>query len=385
MKRCIAVFSGTRAEYGLLRPLLLKLKKKDCTLKIIASGTHLSEAHGHTLEEIRNDGFSPICVDMQLGGDTSLCRSMGLVLEGAGKVFEACPPDLLVVLGDRYETFCAVAAATIKGIPIAHIHGGETTIGAIDEAFRHSITKMSHLHFTSCEPYRQRVMQLGENPERVWNVGALGVENALTLHLPDEEALRRSVGLSPGPYILCTFHPVTLEPGQETAQLQSLLNALDALPSYSIIFTGANADVGGNAINALLRAWASAQEGRVKLVSSLGVVRYLAAAKYAACVVGNSSSGILEVPSLGTPVLDIGNRQLGRIRSQAALSCEASEEAISAGLRMALSQEYRKKAQTALNPYQGENTSSRIVDILLHYPLQGILKKIFYDYAGPVK
>lgn len=384
--RKIAVFTGTRAEYGLLRGVLKALESSACICQLYASGTHLSESH-NTLREILNDGFNPICVDMDVKDNDfhATCTSMGVLLNKLSKLLQLDRPDLLVVLGDRFEAFAAATVATLAAVPIAHLHGGEQTVGLVDEAFRHSITKMSHLHFTSCEPYRQRVIQLGENPERVWNVGALGVENALTLHLPDEEALRRSVGLSPGPYILCTFHPVTLEPGQETAQLQSLLNALDALPSYSIIFTGANADVGGNAINALLRAWASAQEGRVKLVSSLGVVRYLAAAKYAACVAGNSSSGILEVPSLGTPVLDIGNRQLGRIRSQAVLSCEASEEAISAGLRMALSQKYRKKAQTALNPYQGENTSSRIVDILLHYPLQGILKKIFYDYAETVK
>ena len=384
--RTIAVFTATRAEYGLLRPLLLRLREsRQCRLQLIVSGTHLSHAHGYTLTEIRSDGFEPdvmVPLDFSKDSPEHLCGALGAVVAQTGAALARLQPGLLVLLGDRYECLGAATAAAMMQIPVAHLYGGEITRGALDDSFRHAVTKLSHLHFTSCEPYRQRVIQLGEDPDHVWNVGALGVENTLSLPLSDETAVREYLRLEEGrPYFLCTFHPVTLEPGHEEAQWREVQQALETFSNHAVIITGANADPGGGLINRMLAAWSKQQPERVRLFDSLGVLRYLSAAKYAACVVGNSSSGVVEIPSLGTPVVNIGNRQQGRIASTAVLHCPAQKDAVAAMLAQSLMPEYCKRAQTTENPYEKTGTSAAIAHTLLSFSLESILHKEFFDIA----
>lgn len=384
MKRRVAVFTGTRAEYSLLRPVLSGLRSaEDVDLSLIVGGSHFSTEHGNTVEEIINDGFIPdVRVPLsRLGGSSAdICADMGIALHGVGEGLSRLAPDILVVLGDRYETLAAATAATLCGCPLAHIHGGEITEGAVDDAFRHAVTKMSHLHFASCDIYRQRIIQLGEQPDNVFTVGALGVENVLRQPMLSEVEIRRVLGLETGqPYILCTFHPVTLEPGAEREQLLVFLQALDGYPQYTIVFTGANADAGGAEINHALEAWAAKQPGRARLFPSLGNIRYLSAARYAACVAGNSSSGIVEIPSLGTPVLDIGARQKGRVRSAAVLHGEPVFPILRDALATVLSEEHAVRAKQATNPYEKPGTSEAIVSQLRSRSLKGILNKKFYS------
>ncbi len=388
MSRSIVFFTGTRAEYGLLRSLILQLQKTpDVDLSILVSGTHLSTTHGNTIMEIEQDNL-PIAATVDISLDenkhlpapVSICKSMGFAIDKLSETLYNLQPDLLVILGDRYEALCCASAATILTIPIAHLHGGEQTLGAIDEAFRHSITKMSHIHFASCEGHKQRIIQMGEQPERVWNTGALGVENALNMELLSEAKIREHLGInSSQPYFLCTFHPVTLEPGQEEHQWQELQKALDAFPDYAVVITGANADPGGNAVNSLLAKWAQDNPTRIHFFSSLGVLRYLSAAKYAACVVGNSSSGIVEIPSLKTPVVNIGNRQKGRICSNAVIHCQTKASAIELAMQQAISDEHRIIAQTTISPYAGVDVAKNMAQILTNIDLTNIQQKKFYD------
>ncbi|SDF21034.1 UDP-N-acetylglucosamine 2-epimerase [Desulfovibrio legallii] len=383
--RTIAVFTATRAEYGLLRPVLSHLRASACHLHLLVSGTHLSRKHGYTLTEITKDGFVPdVAIPLDLTTDASehLCQEIGRLITAIGEALAQIRPDLFVVLGDRYECLGATLAAAMMHVPTAHLYGGEVTRGAMDDGFRHAITKLSHLHFTSCEPYRRRIIQLGEQPDHVWNVGALGVENALNLPLLDIDATHTALGLPPGAsYILCTFHPVTLEPGQEIDQLTALRKALDLFPHCHIVFTGANADSGGYNINQYIEHYAAAYPERVRFFQSLGTLLYLSAARHALCVAGNSSSGIIEVPSLGVPVVNIGHRQEGRIVSSAVLHCEPREKAIAAALAQTTAPERRALAKNTPNPYEKNGTSDAIAHTLLTFPLKGILKKMFYDMA----
>ncbi len=380
--RRIAIFTATRAEYGLLRPVLFKLRESiSCDIELIVSGTHLSDIHGYTLSEIENDGFTAsatIPLDLSEDSPKHLSAALGIVCSGVGQALTSLTPDILVLLGDRYECLGAAAAATLANTPIAHIHGGDITEGAIDDCLRHAITKMSHLHFPSCEEYRQRIIQMGEQPNTVWNVGALGVENARKLALMDETHLRKSLKLQQNePFFLCTFHPVTLESGNEKNQMAALFKALVRFESHRIIFTGANADPGGTSINSMLREFASHNE-QMDLYPSLGVHLYLSAAKYASCVVGNSSSGIVEIPSLGTPVVNIGNRQKGRVASKAVINCAAHDDEIYKALLKAQSHEHRKIAVSADNPYEGVDTSKSISEIILTHTNHNMLNKKFF-------
>ena len=384
--RKICVFTGSRADYGLLRPLLFRLRNAPgVELQLIVSGTHCTESKGHTIDEIVADGFFiDAVVEMVLDSSTpfATCAGMGIGTSLLAQEVQRLKPDICVVLGDRYEAFCMAAVCTVMCVPICHIHGGESTQGAIDEAFRHAITKMSHLHFTSCEMHRKRVVQLGEQPGRVWNLGALGVENALSISLLDEMAIRSFLQVPQEvPYVVCTFHPVTLEQNSEAEQLHNLLSALEKFERHVVVFTGANADPGGSAIDSILREQSQRYPDRFKLFQSLGLTRYLSAVRYADCVVGNSSSGIIEVPSMGTPVVDIGIRQAGRLSSSAVLHCQPVADAIEESLHQALSPEHRRLAKNAPNPYHGDNTSAAMANILAEYPLDGILVKKFYDYA----
>ncbi|MDM8214595.1 UDP-N-acetylglucosamine 2-epimerase [Desulfovibrio piger] len=383
MKRRILFFTGTRAEYGLLKSVIRRVAERhDACPELLVSGSHLSASFGSTIQEIEKDAPAPLHnVDICLNDDSpkGVCNSMGLALSRYGAALEDLHPDLLVVLGDRYEAFCAVAAAAVQRIPVAHLHGGETTQGAVDEYFRHAMTKMSHLHFASCEFYRQRIIRMGEAPERVWNVGALGVENIRTIPVLPEQDVRAFLGLPAGvPYIVGTYHPVTLHAHAPEDQLSRIFKSLESFPDLHVVFTGANADAGGSHINTLLSQWADSS-ARAHFFLSLGVERYLNAVRYAAGVIGNSSSGILEIPSLGIPVLDIGSRQQGRERSRAVIHCEPEEAELLQALRLLLSSETRERARQEPNPYDQPNTADIIAEKIASYDLQGILIKRFYD------
>jgi GDP/UDP-N,N'-diacetylbacillosamine 2-epimerase (hydrolysing) len=276
------------------------------------------------------------------------------------------------------------AAAQVCRVPLAHIHGGETTEGAIDEAFRHSITKMSHLHFASCEAYRQRIIQLGEAPDRVFNVGALGVENIRRMSLMERSELAESIGFNlEKPYFLATFHPVTLEKDTSEGQFQSLLDVLDAFPEYNVIFTKANADTDGRVINFLIDEYAGKHPERCIAVASLGVFRYLSAIKYATAVIGNSSSGIVEAPYFKTPTVNIGDRQKGRIQAASILNCSPDTNAIRQTIGLALSPAFQESLSGISNPYDRPGTCSTIVGLLENADIHGITKKTFHDVRFP--
>lgn len=338
-KKNIAVLTATRAEYGLLKPLMERIEQdQELELAILVTGMHLSEEFGYTYEEIIEDGFSitakiPILDQKHDAAATS--RAMAVALLEFGKYFQINKPDLLVVLGDRYETVAVCLAAVNMRIPIAHIHGGEITEGAVDDVFRHAITKFSYLHFPSTERYAKRIVQLGESPDRVFTVGSLGVENIKNVRLLTQEELEASVGMDlKGQYAVVTFHPVTLEEGSVEDQFREVLYALDAFQMKYII-TKANADTGGYIINQLIDEYA-AEHDNVLAVTSLGMKRYLSALKYCTMVIGNSSSGILEAPSFGVPTVDIGDRQRGRVAAETVIHCKTKKEEIKEAIYKAL-------------------------------------------------
>ena len=382
--RKICVFTGTRAEFGLLRRVMQGIQDSlDLTLQIVATGMHLSPEFGMTIQEIRDDGFEPDeTVEILLSGDTptAVCKSMGLGLIGYGDALQRLKPDILILLGDRFETFCMAAAAQVCRVPLAHIHGGETTEGAIDEAFRHCITKMSHIHFASCEAYRQRIIQLGESPDRVFNVGALGVENIHKSTLLTRQELAESIGFSLDlPYFLVTFHPVTLEKETADMQFQALLDALKHFSDYNIIFSKTNADTDGRVINGMVDSFVEEHPERCVGFESLGMFRYLSAIKHSEAVVGNSSSGIIEVPSFKIPTVNVGDRQKGRIQATSVLNCLPQESAIRHTVARALSPEFRQSISGISNPYEQPNTCATIVGLLKDFPIGNLNKKTFYD------
>lgn len=381
----ICVITGTRAEYGLLKPLMEKIyNDDDLQLQLVVTGMHLSPEFGLTYKEIEKDGFNiDDKIEILLSSDTpvSISKSMGLAMISFSESFNRLKPDLVVVLGDRYEIFAAVSAAIVAKIPVAHLHGGETTEGAFDEAFRHSITKMSYLHFTSTEKYRKRVIQLGEDPKRVFNVGAIGVENIKNLPLLSKEELEKQIDFFINDKtILVTFHPVTLENQTSAQQFAELLHALDELNDLRIIFTKANSDTDGRVINQMIDDYVAKNKGRAKAFVSLGQLRYLSAMKYVAAVVGNSSSGILEAPSIPVATVNIGDRQKGRIKAESVIDCETKSEEIVKAIRIALSDDFQEKVKTVKSPYGDGNVSDKIIKHIksfLNKPLD--LKKTFYD------
>ena len=382
--RNICIFTGSRAEYGLLRWVMQGIQDTpDLTLQVVATGMHLSPEFGMTIQEIRADGFEPDeTIEILLSSDTptAICKSMGLAMIGYGEAIERLKPDMVVLLGDRFETLCMAAAAQVCRVPLAHIHGGETTEGAIDEAFRHSVTKMSHLHFASCEAYRQRIIQLGEAPDRVFNVGALGVENIRRMALMARSELAEAIGFNLGkPYFLVTFHPVTLEKSTSEGQFQTLLGALDAFPEYNVIFTKANADPDGRVINRLIDEYAEKRPERCFAVISLGVHRYLSAMKYATAVIGNSSSGIVEAPSFKIPTVNIGDRQKGRVRAESVMDCEPAALSIASSIRKAISAEFQEVLKVVKNPYEQADTATRIVEKIMFFRHAELMKKSFYN------
>lgn len=385
MMKKIVVLTSTRAEYGLLAPVIKKLNEyEDVDVKVAVTGMHLSKEHGLTYREIEKDGVKiDKKIEILMAGDTaiSVSKSMGLAMIGFSEYFEDAKPDALLVLGDRYEIMAVCCTAMNFRIPIIHIHGGETTEGAIDEAVRHSITKMSYLHFTSTEEYRKRVIQLGESPDRVFNVGGLGVENALHTKLLTKNELSESLNLDLSlPYSMITYHPVTLEEGDLEKSIKKLFSALDKHNELLHIFTAANSDVGGKVINEMINDYA-ASRNNVVVFKSLGFLRYLSAVKYSEVVIGNSSSGLLEAPSLKIPTVNIGDRQKGRIKADTVIDCADDEKSICDAIKKALSKEFKAVCRVAQNPYEGVDTSKKIAQLTYDNVLNRNvnLKKRFYD------
>ncbi len=381
----ICIVTATRAEYGLLKPVIDKIYKSEMAeLKLVVTGMHLSPEFGLTYKEIEEDGY-PIDhkIEMLLSSDTStgITKSMGIALIGFGDYFSVNRPDIVVILGDRYEMLMVAAAAMIARIPIAHLHGGEKTEGAVDEAIRHSITKMSHLHFTATEEYRRRVIQLGEQPEQVFNVGALGVENARKVCLLGKEELEHQMGFHfSESTIMVTYHPVTLEMLTAREQFADILSVIDSHKEISVIFTKANADTDGRIINQMIDEYVRENSDRCAVYTSLGQRRYLSALQYVDAVLGNSSSGLVEVPSFHIPTINIGDRQRGRVCAESVIHCRNTVREIEEALQTALSEEFRKKLKDMDNPYEKEGTSDKIVEIIGNVLDNGIdMKKTFYD------
>lgn len=384
MTRKFCVITGTRAEYGLLRWVMQGIKDDaELTLQIIATGMHLSPEFGLTYLEIEKDGFQiDRKVEMLTSSDTSvgIAKSMGLGLIGFADALNDLEPDLIVVLGDRFEIFAAVSAALVARIPVAHLHGGETTEGAFDEALRHSITKMSHLHFVAAEEYRQRVIQLGEQPERVSLVGGLGIDNIKRLKLLDRAALEASLDFKLGPKnLLITFHPVTLENQSSDHQMSELLNALDRLGEEThLIFTMPNADNGGRELIGMVESFV-ANHANARAYTSLGQLRFLSCVKLVDGVIGNSSSGLAEAPSLQTGTVNIGDRQRGRLKAQSVIDCAPQSRAIFDAIGKLYSTPFRQSLSSVVNPYGNGGASEKIVQALRSQDLSDILKKSFFN------
>lgn len=380
--RRICVVTGTRADYGLLRWLMQEIKETpSLTLQTAVSNMHLVPEYGLTVDDIRADGFT---IDAEVAclvsGDTTLAmgKSMGLAVIGFTDTFCRLQSDLVVILGDRYEAFSAASAATALNIPIAHIHGGERTEGAVDEAFRHSITKMSHLHFAAAEEYGRRIMQLGEDPQNIYVVGSVGLENFCRLPFPDVEKLSSDIDFDlTSPYLLMTYHPATLDMNE--GALDALLTAVQQC-DLPVLMTKANSDPGGRAVNLKLEKLASERPQRFCLVASLGQVNYLAAMRHCAAVVGNSSSGIIEAPAIDIPVVNIGSRQAGRLRAAAVIDSDESSADISRALKKALDPAFRSSLLTTSPPYGRPSRIARtIADVLESTPLNTLVKKRFRD------
>ncbi len=387
MRKKIVILTATRAEYGLLRPIILGLSEcREFHVKVVVTGAHLSPEFGLTYKEIENDGIEiERKIEILLSSDTpvSISKSMGLAMISFSEYFEESKPDALLVLGDRYETLAVCCSAMNARIPILHLYGGETTEGAVDEAIRHAITKMSYLHFTSTEVYRKRVIQLGESPDRVFAVGSIGIENVLKMCLLDKGELEKSLSFALDvPYAVVTFHPVTLEKGQTEIQFHEILRALDRHKEMKYIFTKANADTSGRMINRMIDEYV-AENPNAAAFESLGTLRYLSTLKYAAMVIGNSSSGLLEVPSFKIPTVNIGDRQKGRLQAESVIDCQPTEEDVCRAMALAVSEEFQKGLSNATNPYGDGNTSRKIVEILKENLLNKEinLKKKFYDIS----
>ena len=381
--RKICFVTGTRAEYGLLSRLMRLVKEdKNLRLQVIATNMHLMPEYGETYKEIEKDGFTiDKKVYMHKPSDDAhgIISSMAEEMQGMNDALSELKPDILVLLGDRYEILVAAQVALIHRVPIAHIHGGEVTEGAFDDAIRHSVTKMASLHFTSCEEYRHRVIQMGEHPSRVFNVGSLGVENIKAVPLMGKEELETSLDFKiEGQTILVTYHPVTL--GSNSAKdIHEFLDALEEFKDLKVIFTMPNSDTGRDAIALAIENYVQKHQGQAKAFTSLGLKRYLSTLQYVKAVVGNSSSGIIEVPSFGIPTLNIGDRQKGRLASKSVVNSGTSKEEVIVGLKYSLSEEMQKAAKNYENPYAKPNTAQLIFQELKVVELTGLNLKTFYD------
>ena len=380
--RKICVVTGSRAEYGIMRSLMKAIKDdSELILQIIATNQHLSKLQGETYHEIERDGFT-IDYKVYMADDdapdnaNTTAKSISRGVSGFADAFDVLQPNLLLILGDRYEMLAVASTALIYKIPIAHLHGGEITEGAFDDAIRHAITKMSHLHFTSTEVYRQRVIQLGEQPDRVFNVGALGVENVMKTDFMTKKELEQNLNFQlTDKCFLCTYHPVTLSNISSETQVLNLLQALDDYRDYHIIFTYSNSDTNSQIIIKRIQEYVDKNLGRCMFIPSLGQRRYFSALKYVNAVLGNSSSGIIEVPSFGISTLNIGDRQKGRIVADSVIHCGYSTDEIKEGLEKVV----ELKSKSLSNPYYKEGTCAEILKVIKTYPLDTIIQKQFYD------
>lgn len=386
--RKVCVVSGTRAEYGLLYWLLKEIEQDAAlALQLVVTGAHLGEKFGNTAEEIIADGFIiSERVDIELADDTAtgISRSMGLCTIGMGQAFERLKPDIVVVLGDRFEIFASAQAAMVARIPIAHIHGGETTQYAIDEAMRHAITKMSHLHFAAAAAYASRIVQMGEQPDHVFMTGAIGLDHFTRMEPLQQNELEEFLDMSlEGPVFLVTYHPVTLSAFDPGLAATELCEALATFPDAKIIMTGVNADTGNNSVRRVLEKFSSENPDRVRLIESLGSQRYLSLMRLADAVIGNSSSGLIEAPVAGVPTLNIGKRQQGRLRAASVVDCDEDRGSIGDAINLIISAEFRKTVEGSISPYGAGDASRKIAAVLREINLQGILYKRFHDLDTP--
>jgi UDP-N-acetyl-D-glucosamine 2-epimerase, UDP-hydrolysing len=369
MKKTICVVTGSRADFGIFLPLLGKIKKAgDFNLQLIATGSHLSAKFGSTYREIGWEGYKitrKIDIELVSDSEIGICRSIGLGVAGFAEALNELKPDLVILLGDRFEILACAIASHVSRIPIAHIHGGERTEGAIDDAFRHAITKMSLLHFPSAEEYRHRIIQLGESPDRVFNVGALGIDNIKRCRLLDKAVLEKKIGFKfAARNILVTFHPVTLESGSAKAQFKELLDAIDSFRNIGVVFTKPNADTGNKVIRDLMDAYVKKNKPRVICFDNMGTLRYLSALRAVTAVVGNSSSGIIEAPSFGIPTVSIGDRQNGRLMAKSIINCKPRAKEIRNAIKKALSPEYIKFCKTVTNPHGNGDAAEKIYKVI---------------------
>ena len=381
MVKKVAVFTGTRAEYGLLYWLLHDIRAdKDLQLQLLVSGSHLSPEFGHTYQQIEADGFDISAkIEILLSSDSAVgtVKSMGLALIGLADTLARLQPDVLVILGDRFEALAAAQSAMLMKIPVLHLHGGEISEGATDDAIRHAITKLSYLHATSTEAYRQRVIQLGEAPARVQNVGAIGLDHLTRSNLLNKTELAQALNFAlTQPFFVVTYHPVTLADEPAQASFAALLAAMDKFPEHQIILTYPNADEGGRQIMSMLQHYAANQPQRVLAIKSLGQLRYLSAVKHAAAVIGNSSSGIIEVPAFHVPTVNIGSRQQGRLAAPSVLHCSATESAIEAAITKALNHPVTNNS----NPYGQGDASGKVIQMIKQLQFNPV--KTFYDLPG---
>lgn len=367
----ICVVSGSRSDYGLLRELLFRMNaNKAIDLDFVVTGAHLSEEYGNTQQEILDDGFAFLPIQLPLEDDSKngIANATGKALCMFSDHYSVSKPELVVVLGDRYEVFAAVIAARMNGIPVAHISGGDVTEGALDDCIRHSITKMSQLHFAGCEQSRRRIIQMGEQPDLVYNVGEPGVENCIKMNFysPKELSNMMDFDFLKTDYAVVTFHPVTLDNDSGIGELYELINALDSVGFLNYIITMANADAGGKSINEIWKE-ESKKHDNWFIVSSLGVKKYLSVVSYAKVVIGNSSSGIVEAPSIGIPTVNVGDRQKGRMVAESVINCKSKKIDIENAIKLALSDEYQNKAKHVTSPFGDGTTSERIEHIIIDY------------------
>ena len=368
MSRKICVVTGTRAEYGLLYWLMKEIES-DCELELqlIVTGMHLSPEFGLTYKEIEKDFKINKKIEMLLSSDTAIgiSKSMALAQISFSEAYAELNPDILVLLGDRYEIFSAATSAMIGKIPIAHLHGGESTEGAFDEAIRHSITKMSHLHFTAADDYLRRVIQLGENPRFVFNVGGMGIENMLKLKLLNKKEFEKSINFKLNTKnILVTFHPVTFDNMTSQKQFQNILDVIDELEDTTIIFTKANSDTDGRIINLMIDNYVRENVSKSICFTSLGQIRYLSALKFVDAMVGNSSSGLLEAPSFKIATINIGDRQKGRLEAKSVINTSLKKEDIGAAFKKIYTQEFQDILKDIKNPYENGSSSKKIIKVL---------------------
>jgi len=384
--RKVCVVTGTRAEYGLLYSLMKELESSEnIRLQLIVTGMHLSPEFGYTFSDVEKVFSISKKIEILLSSDTAIgiSKSMGLAQISFSEAYDELKPDIVVLLGDRFELFSAAAAAMIACIPIAHIHGGEITEGAFDDSIRHCITKMSHLHFVTTDEYRRRVVQLGESPERVFNCGAPGLDAIKNSNLFEREELEREIDFRFGQKnLLVTFHPVTLEPGMAGAQFQEILSALDELSDTHIIFTKANADTGGRLINKMIDDYVADNVGKSVAFQSLGQLRYLSTLKYVDGVVGNSSSGLIEAPSFKVGTVNIGHRQSGRVKAASVIDCSADRDSILDAITKLYSPDFQKNLKLVVNPYGDGGGSKLIAAHLERISLEKLIKKTFFDFSS---